>query len=121
MTVDDILESVGGLREQAVNFMETPSTYYAALPERITKSGIGSIDEEISQLEHLGILVDGDRDKSYMLQIFLQDAAEYHQDEAAGPFFYEIIQRKGDKGFGGGIFRALVESIERAQQREGRL
>jgi len=121
MTVGDIITSVDGLRQQAVNFMETPSTYYAALPQRIVDSGIGSIDENIAELQALGILVDGDKDKSYMLQIFLQDAAEYHQDEAAGPFFYEIIQRKGDRGFGGGNFRALFESIERAQTMTGRL
>ena len=36
---------------------------------------------------------------------------------SAGPFFYEIIQRKGDRGFGAGNFRALFESIEREQRK----
>jgi 4-hydroxyphenylpyruvate dioxygenase len=51
-----------------------------------------------------------------MLQIFLKEAAGLYGDTAAGPFFYEIIQRKGDRGFGAGNFRALFESIEREQQ-----
>ena len=53
-----------------------------------------------------------------MLQIFMEDAAQYYQDPEAGVFFYEFIQRKGDKGFGEGNFRALFESIERHQQSE---
>jgi len=55
-----------------------------------------------------------------MLQIFLRDSAGLYHERDAGPFFYEIIQRKGDKGFGGGNFRALFESIERQQESEGR-
>jgi 4-hydroxyphenylpyruvate dioxygenase len=51
-----------------------------------------------------------------MLQIFLKEAAGLYNDPGAGPFFYEIIQRKGDRGFGAGNFRALFESIEREQQ-----
>jgi 4-hydroxyphenylpyruvate dioxygenase len=50
-----------------------------------------------------------------MLQIFLRDAGQTYSDPKAGPFFYEIIQRAGDPGFGGGNFRALFESIEREQ------
>ena len=52
-----------------------------------------------------------------MLQIFLREAKALYSDERAGPFFYEIIQRCGDEGFGYGNFRALFESIERAQRR----
>ena len=51
-----------------------------------------------------------------MLQIFLKDSAGLYHDPAAGPFFYELIQRKGDQGFGAGNFRALFESIEREQE-----
>jgi len=51
-----------------------------------------------------------------MLQIFLREAASLYDDDRAGPFFYEIIQRAGDEGFGYGNFRALFESIERAQR-----
>ena len=50
-----------------------------------------------------------------MLQIFMREAAALYDESRAGPFFYEIIQRAGDPGFGYGNFRALFESIERAQ------
>jgi 4-hydroxyphenylpyruvate dioxygenase len=56
-----------------------------------------------------------------MLQIFLKESSGAYNDPSAGPFFYEIIQRKGDQGFGGGNFRALFESIERQQKSEGRV
>ena len=52
-----------------------------------------------------------------MLQIFMLDAGALYGDQQAGPFFYEVIQREGDKGFGYGNFRALFESIESAQKR----
>ncbi|MBX5482154.1 MAG: 4-hydroxyphenylpyruvate dioxygenase [Myxococcaceae bacterium] len=122
LTVDDIVSSVRGLRQSAgIEFMPTPGTYYDALPQRIEKLGIKKIDEDIDVLRDLQILVDGAEEHSYMLQIFMKDAAALYKDKAAGPFFYEIIQRKGDKGFGGGNFRALFESIERAQKMEGRV
>jgi 4-hydroxyphenylpyruvate dioxygenase len=120
ITVGDMLSAVRGLRERKVSFMPTPASYYEMLPERIQKSGIGRIDEDIATLHELEILVDGDHDHAYMLQIFLKEAAGLYGDPDAGPFFYEIIQRKGDRGFGAGNFRALFESIEREQTRAGR-
>lgn len=121
LTVKDILGAVRGLRARDVKFMPTPGTYYDALPTRIQQLGIGKIDEDIATLRELEILVDGDRDRSYMLQIFLKDAAATHGEAGAGPFFYEVIQRKGDQGFGAGNFRALFESIERQQKQDGRI
>jgi 4-hydroxyphenylpyruvate dioxygenase len=120
LTVKDIVAAVRGMRARGVEFMPTPAAYYDALPERIRTSGIGRIDEEIPELRELGILVDGAGPGAYLLQIFLRDAAGLYREPAAGPFFFEIIQRKGDQGFGAGNFRALFESIEREQQREGR-
>jgi 4-hydroxyphenylpyruvate dioxygenase len=96
--------------------MPTPGTYYDALPERIRRLGIGAIAEDVELLRQLEILVDGDGPGKYLLQIFLKESSGLYHEAAAGPFFYEIIQRKGDQGFGGGNFRALFESIERAQQ-----
>jgi 4-hydroxyphenylpyruvate dioxygenase len=119
MTTVDILACVRGMRERGVSFMPTPGTYYDMLPERLKKLGIGTIDEDLAVLRDLEILVDGDRDHSYMLQIFLKESAGFHADVDAGPFFFEVIQRKGDQGFGGGNFRALFESIERAQKHQG--
>ncbi len=115
MTVDHIINAVGGLRQSGVSFMPTPGSYYDMLPARIEKSGIAKIDEDIDILRSLGILVDGDHHHAYMLQIFLKESAGLYKDPSAGPFFYEIIQRKGDRGFGAGNFRALFESIEREQ------
>jgi 4-hydroxyphenylpyruvate dioxygenase len=122
LTVKDILTSVKDMRANAgIQFMPTPGTYYDALPERIKMLGIKQIDEDVKVLRDLEILVDGDKEHSYLLQIFMKDAASLYKDPAAGPFFYEIIQRKGDQGFGGGNFRALFESIERQQKAEGRI
>ncbi|MEM7674979.1 MAG: VOC family protein, partial [Myxococcota bacterium] len=121
LTVPDIISTVRSLRAGGVEFMPTPGTYYDMLPQRIKDLGIGQIDEDIETLRELEILVDGEGDKSYLLQIFLKDSAGLYGDPKAGPFFYEIIQRKGDEGFGAGNFRALFESIERQQQSEGRI
>jgi 4-hydroxyphenylpyruvate dioxygenase len=120
LTVRDILSAVEGMRARGVEFMPTPTAYYDALPERIRTSGIGHIDEEVEHLRRLEILVDGAGEGAYLLQIFLREAAGLYHEPEAGPFFFEIIQRKGDEGFGAGNFRALFESIERQQQREGR-
>jgi 4-hydroxyphenylpyruvate dioxygenase len=120
LTVADIVGAVRGLRGAGVTFMPTPGSYYDMLPERIEKSGIKAIDEDLNILRELEILVDGDHHHAYMLQIFLKEASGLYKDPAAGPFFYEIIQRKGDRGFGAGNFRALFESIEREQQKQGR-
>jgi len=116
LEVSDILQTVRGLRGRGVEFMRTPGTYYDALPRRLEELGIGALDEDLQELRELEILVDGHGKGSYMLQIFLKDSAGLYQDSAAGPFFYELIQRKGDQGFGAGNFRALFESIEREQE-----
>lgn len=116
LEVSDILRTVRGLRGRGVEFMRTPGAYYDALPKRLEELGIGALDEDLKELRDLEVLVDGHGKGSYMLQIFLKDSAGLYQDSAAGPFFYELIQRKGDQGFGAGNFRALFESIEREQE-----
>ena len=117
LTIADIVEGVRGLRGSGVTFMPTPGSYYDMLPARLERTGIGAIDEDHGILRELEILVDGDHHHAYMLQIFLKESAGLYGDVSAGPFFYEIIQRKGDRGFGAGNFRALFESIEREQQK----
>jgi 4-hydroxyphenylpyruvate dioxygenase len=119
--VTDIISAVKGMRETGVQFMPTPRDYYEMLPQRLIDIGINKIDEEIDQLQQLEILVDGSESSLYLLQIFMQEAAIQFGDPQAGPLFIELIQRKGDKGFGGGNFRALFESIERQQQTAGRI
>lgn len=115
MAVDNIIWSIEELKRRGVEFMNTPKSYFQALPERLAALGITNVKEEIAELERLQILVDGGHDK-YMLQIFLREAASMYDESRAGPFFYEVIQRCGDEGFGYGNFRALFESIERFQK-----
>jgi 4-hydroxyphenylpyruvate dioxygenase len=118
LAVTDIVTAVRGMRERGVEFMATPGTYYDVLPARLERIGVGQIQESIDVLRELGILVDGSARGEYLLQIFLKEAAGREHDREAGPFFLEIIQRKGDQGFGAGNFRALFEAIEREQQRD---
>jgi 4-hydroxyphenylpyruvate dioxygenase len=119
LSVADIVGAVRGLRGAGVDFMPTPGSYYDVLPERLGRLGVGSIDEDLTTLRELEILVDGGKPHQYLLQIFLKEAAGLYHDREAGPFFFEIIQRKGDQGFGAGNFRALFEAIEREQTRAG--
>jgi 4-hydroxyphenylpyruvate dioxygenase len=109
LTTEDIVETISKMRSQGVEFLNTPSTYYVDLLERV-----GDIDEDIKTLAELGILVDRD-DKGYMLQLFTKPV------EDRPTLFYEIIQRKGAESFGKGNFKALFESIEREQELRGNL
>jgi 4-hydroxyphenylpyruvate dioxygenase len=116
-SVPEIIPTVTELRRLGVDFLSTPGAYYRGLPERLQRLNIRNLAQDPAVLEQLEILVDG-ADNKYMLQIFLREAAGLYDDERAGPFFYEIIQRAGDQGFGYGNFRALFESIEREQRRD---
>lgn len=109
VATDDIISTVTELRSRGVEFLRTPTTYYDELQARV-----GTIDEPLDELAALGILVDRD-DEGYLLQIFTRPI----QDRPT--LFFEIIQRKGAKGFGKGNFKALFESIEREQDRRGNL
>lgn len=109
MATSDIITTVTKLRDQGLEFLTVPTTYYEELTARV-----GQIDEPIDQLADLGILVDRD-DEGYMLQIFTKPV----QDRPT--LFYEIIQRKGSRSFGKGNFKALFEAIEREQARRGNL
>lgn len=116
MSVGDIVPTIAGLRERGVEFMPTPGSYYDMLPARLDQIGVGQIGENLQTLRELEILVDGEEKQKYLLQIFLKESAGLYKDPDAGPFFFEIIQRKGSNGFGAGNFRALFESIEREQK-----
>ncbi len=121
LAVSDLLSAVEGLRAEGVQFMPTPGTYYDMLPQRLAELGVNRIEEPIAELRRLEILVDGQAEGRYMLQIFLREASSLFKDPQAGPLFIELLQRNGDDGFGGGNFRALFESIERQQEMEGRI
>jgi 4-hydroxyphenylpyruvate dioxygenase len=109
LATNDIVHTVNKLREQGIEFLRVPHTYYSELQGRV-----GKIDEPVDVLEDLGILADRD-DEGYMLQIFTRPV------EDRPTLFYEIIQRKGSRSFGKGNFKALFEAIEREQQARGNL
>ena len=109
LATDDIVATVTALRDRGVEFLSTPTTYYEQLEARV-----GRIDEPLDVLAAHGILVDRDPD-GYLLQIFTKPV------EDRPTVFYEVIQRKGAKGFGKGNFRALFEAIEREQALRGNL
>jgi 4-hydroxyphenylpyruvate dioxygenase len=119
LAVPNLIEAVRGLKARGVEFMPTPAAYYEALPGRLAARNVGELVEPIAELAELGILVDGEGPGRYLLQVFLKDSAGTHASRDAGPFFYELIQRHGDDGFGAGNFRALFESIEREQAKSG--
>jgi 4-hydroxyphenylpyruvate dioxygenase len=115
LTVRDIVSAVRGMNAAGGLFMDTPAAYYRQLPRRMRDANI-AIEENIDTLKQCGILVDGGEKQSYLLQIFMKEAAAQFADPEGGPLFIELIERKGDNGFGAGNFRALFESIESGQR-----
>ncbi|MEB1808899.1 MAG: 4-hydroxyphenylpyruvate dioxygenase [Bacillaceae bacterium] len=109
LLTNDIISTVKVLRENGIEFLDTPAAYYEDLSTRV-----GDIDEDLKKLQELSILVDRD-DEGYLLQIFTKPIVD------RPTLFIEIIQRKGARGFGEGNFKALFESIEREQERRGNI
>ncbi|RJG14740.1 4-hydroxyphenylpyruvate dioxygenase [Massilia cavernae] len=106
---DDVYKSVQGMRDTGIAFQDTIETYYELVNRRLPNHG-----ENLDELRRLRILIDGHSnatERELLLQIFTQNVI--------GPIFFEIIQRKGDQGFGEGNFRALFESIELDQIKRG--
>src|SRR5690349_19743571 len=108
LATQGIYRTVEGLRGRGIGFMSVPDTYYEAVDARLPGHG-----EDLDRLKRDRILIDGapSQGQGLLLQIFT--------DTVIGPIFFEIIQRKGNEGFGEGNFRALFESIERDQIRRG--
>ena len=109
LATDDIVKTVRAMRDNDVSFLRVPKAYYDMLPDRV-----GPIDESLSDIAELGILVDRD-DEGYLLQIFTKPV------EDRPTLFFEVIERHGAKSFGKGNFKALFEAIEREQARRGTL
>jgi 4-hydroxyphenylpyruvate dioxygenase len=103
---NDIYKSVESLRAKGVVFQDTPDAYYERIDNRLKGHG-----EDVDRMKRDRILIDGGQDQGLLLQIFTQNAI--------GPIFFELIQRKGNEGFGEGNFRALFESIEADQIKRG--
>src|SRR5690606_15029934 len=106
LSTSNIHSTVEQLRSQGVRFLDTPDTYYELLDSRLPGHG-----EDVERLRENRILLDGAPDGGLLLQIFTENQI--------GPIFFEIIQRKGNDGFGEGNFKALFESIELDQMRRG--
>ena len=109
LATSDICSTVARLRESGIPFISVPYSYYEMLEDRV-----GKIDEDKGELSRLGILVDRD-DEGYLLQIFTKPV------EDRPTVFFEVIERKGSRGFGKGNFKALFEAIEREQALRGNL
>ena len=109
LSTRDVVGAVAALRDQGVEFLPIPDSYYDEVPGRI-----GEIEEDLRDLRELGILVDRD-DEGYLLQIFTKPVGD------RPTLFFEIIERHGSRGFGEGNFKALFEAIEREQARRGNL
>jgi 4-hydroxyphenylpyruvate dioxygenase len=103
---EDIYRTVDALRKRGVDFQDTPDTYYEGIDSRVAGHR-----ESLSELQRRRVLIDGNATSGILLQIFTKNAI--------GPIFFEIIQRKGNDGFGEGNFQALFESIELDQKRRG--
>ena len=102
----DIYSSIEQLKKFGVEFLSAPQAYYDSLEERVPRHG-----EDLERLARNHILIDGDARSGILLQIFTKTVI--------GPIFFEIIQRKGDEGFGEGNFRALFETMEKDQIARG--
>ena len=104
----DIYKSVEQLRANDIRFLDVPHTYYEAVGDRVIWH-----QEDLVRMEKNGILIDGEPtpEGGLLLQIFTHNLF--------GPAFFEIIQRKGNDGFGEGNFTALFEAIERDQMQRG--
>ena len=109
LLTDDISSSISALRQNGMDFLDVPDSYYENLSDRV-----GNIDESIEEMKKLKILIDRDED-GYLLQLFTRPV------EDRPTLFYEFIQRKGSRGFGQGNFQALFEAIEREQEKRGNL
>jgi 4-hydroxyphenylpyruvate dioxygenase len=109
LTTDNIVATIEELQKRGIRTLRTPKSYYEEVPERI-----GEIEEQLADLERLGILVDRD-DEGYLLQVFTAPIGD------RPTVFMEIIERHGARGFGEGNFKALFEALEREQDERGNL
>jgi 4-hydroxyphenylpyruvate dioxygenase len=109
LTTSDIVTTVRNLLNRGIAFLQTPRNYYETVLDRV-----GHITEDIRDLAELSILVDHD-EEGYLLQIFSKPVVN------RPTVFFEVIERKGARGFGEGNFKSLFEALEREQELRGNL
>ena len=119
LRVPEIIPVIDEMKHRGVKFLDAPDTYYDNITRWLSEKHVSRIKEPLDDLRRLNILADGENEK-YLLQIFMRDGQQLWGDTKAGPFFYEVIQREGDPGFGYGNFRTLFESIEIQQKETGK-
>jgi 4-hydroxyphenylpyruvate dioxygenase len=107
VSTQDIAAAVTRLRNNGVDFLPIPASYYDGLESRV-----GSLGRDRSTLQDLQVLLDHDQ-WGRLLQIFARPCND------RPTLFWEIVERRGARGFGGGNIRALFESIEREQKLRG--
>ena len=105
----DLVQTIDAFENAGIRFMDAPAhAYYEALDRRIPGHGL-----PVNDLERRGLLVDGKSGGRLLLQRFTQ--------RQIGPVFFEVIERRGEDGFGEGNFKALFEAQEKDQARRGSL
>ena len=104
----DIYDTVDKLTAKGVGLQDTIDSYFDLIDKRLPGHG-----EPVEELRSRRILIDGapTEGQGILLQIFTENQI--------GPIFFEIIQRKGNEGFGEGNFQALFESLELDQIKRG--
>lgn len=113
LLTENIVDTVTKLKARGSEFLKVPDSYYEIVKKRLANSPV-KVSETVEKIKELGLLIDFD-EKGYLLQVFMKNA----QDRPT--LFYEVIQRRGNDGFGFGNFKALFESIEMDQKIRGNL
>lgn len=109
LLTSNIEATIASLGQNGIGFMDPPPLhYYESLDSRLPGHGL-----DLQRLARQGILVDGKDPEHLLLQRFTR--------RQIGPVFFELIERRGEEGFGEGNFKALFESQERDQQQRGLL
>jgi 4-hydroxyphenylpyruvate dioxygenase len=110
LQTESILDTVAELRRRGIQFLRVPDAYY----EEVREKFVDLEEVDVDALRELRILADRD-EEGYLLQIFTKPVVD------RPTLFFEVIERRGSRGFGLGNFKALFEAIEREQALRGTL
>ena len=101
LSTRDIFSTVDRIRAEGLDFVEPPGEYYDLLDERLPGHGL-----DIAELKRRHILVDGDTSGPGAPRLLLQTFVR----RGLGEMAIEIIDRRGDAGFGEGNLVALEQA-----------